>query len=205
MIQAIIGKLEYLTWDRPWALALEGGGTHDAAVPFWDTALAMAGQRAGHSYQKDFYALRLDEGSPTELRTGGRGEGAGLFNMDGSFGFSNVAAYLEWTLVALNGREVIVLFAPGRLFRIEATVTEQVPEVKYYGSGNMGRIPAGEEFSRCKAGEPDCCIFLTGAPSGFQCAKFSGPLARSLLHRKAQGTMRATRIGNCRLVGREEE
>ncbi|KQU96478.1 hypothetical protein [Devosia sp. Root105] len=203
-MQTVSGRLEYLSWDRPWKV-----GELDAAPHFWDVAESLQNIRAEHAYHRDGYTLRANPEAVTELRHGGRGNGAGLFNADGRFGFSNVAAYLEWSLCALNGRTVNLIVSPSTIFSIEAAAFEEVPEVRFFGEGNMSRgspdAAPNDEFVKrvCQPGSADCCIFLTAGADGFSCAKFSGSTARLLLDRKAEGTMRASRIGNCRIVGRE--
>ena len=201
-MNTVLGKLEYLGWQRPWDV-----GGLDVSARFWDVAESLQGRRAEHTYHRDGYTLRANPEATRELRHGGRGQGAGLFGVDGAFAFTSVASYLEWALCALNGRTVSVSHDPGSVFWIEAAAFEEVPGVRYFGDGNMARLdPADPEAFRrvCKPGAgADCCIFMTAGADGISCAKFSGGMARHLLDRKAAGAMSAGRIGNCRNVGRE--
>lgn len=202
-MEPVSGKLEYLGWDRPWMV-----GERDVSRLFWETAACLKDRLATQTYSRDGYALTADPLAGMKLEHEGRGSRPGLFKEDGSFGFTNVAAYLEMALWRLNGRTVNVMCAPEAVFSIEAAAFEQVPEVRYY-DGNMSRgspdAGPNDEFVRrvCKPSTVDCCIFLTAGADGFACAKFSGWLTQSLLDRKAEGTLRATRIGNCRNIGRE--
>ena len=84
-----------------------------------------------------------------------------------------------------------------------ADASEQVFGV-YFTDGNSCEVPSDAEKTFCKAGQHDCCIFLSAGTGGFHCEKFNSPLARMLLDRLAKGAIRASRIGNCALLGRKE-
>ena len=45
-------------------------------------------------------------------------------------------------------------------------------------------------------------MFFIAGGGGFECQKFNSYIARGLLDRYGKGTMRASRIGNCKIVGR---
>lgn len=125
-----------------------------------------------------------------------------LENADG-FGFSNVGAYLPDTLRRLNGMQVIVEVDEDSI-GIKHDETEKVFEINYTNN-NSCRIPEDKIKVVCKIGQEDCCIFCSVSGDGFQCQKFDSYMASSLLRRHAEGTMNATRIGNCKIVGRIEE
>jgi hypothetical protein len=193
------GRLHYLAWDRPWTLVEDDGQLVDLEPLFWDFAEAHRGSAAVLPMGPDGIALSLDPLSNRVIHFDQRG--AGILLSGQRFDFQNVAAYLAMALERLNGRQVKVRVEP-HAFTIEADPAEPVPQV-FYSRDNYGRVPAGEETSRCKAGQGDeCCIFLIAGGEGFECAKFSA-LSRVLLDRHAKGEMRAGRIGNCRLAGRE--
>jgi len=197
----IEGRLEYLGWRRPWNIETRGNRI-DLSVEFWKVARGLKDKPAAMEYQRDLFAIKADPASPSNLEYNVEGEGV-IVSRRESFGFSNVAAYCETILCNLNGREVIVAIEDAG-FKVFANPQQVVPSVKFRNPGNMCRIPAGHEQTVCGVKTGDACIFLTVSADGFGCAKFSS-LARHLLDRKAEGTMRATRIGNCRNDGREEK
>lgn len=201
-MKVIEGKLEYLTWRRPWKVEI-GDRFNDISIVFWDFAERLKGKRVQMSYTLDSFTLAANEKSDFALNFEVRCEGIALDKIDG-FGFSNVLAYCESAMHRLNGREIIVAVDDVSL-KIFANATENVPEVKYKSSGNMARVPEEMVRGPCGLGEgPNTCIFLVAGSEGFECAKFEGSLSRQLLGRKAEGAMHAKRIGNCRLIGRED-
>jgi hypothetical protein len=117
------------------------------------------------------------------------------------FGFSNLNAYIPNMLERLNGMEIIVTIDDNSI-RIENDPLEKVYELNYTHD-NSCSIPEDKVKEICKIGETDCCIFLTVSGNGFECQKFNNT-SRMLLDRYSRGTMRASRIGNCKIVGRIE-
>jgi hypothetical protein len=196
----IEGRLEYLGWRRPWNIETRGNKI-DLSVEFWKVASALKDTPSAMEYQRDLIGIAADPASPFNLEYNVEGEGVIISRREG-FGFSSVVYHCESIFCALNGREVIVAIEEAG-FKVFANPQEVVPSVKFYGDGNMSRIRPGDERAVCGVATGDACIFLTASAKGFECAKFSS-FARHLLDRKAEGTIRATRIGNCRNVGREE-
>jgi hypothetical protein len=117
------------------------------------------------------------------------------------FGFHNLGAYLPDMLQRLNGMQIIVSIDNNSI-RIENDPLEQVYEI-YYTHNNSCKISDDKVKEICKIGEKDCCIFCSISGNGFECQKFSN-VATILLDRHSRGTMRASRIGNCKIVGRKE-
>lgn len=202
----ITGKLEYLGWQRPWTIETKDGPV-DLSLDFWRVAQMLENEPSAMAYDRDTISLRRDENSDMVIEHGGVGQGVVITKKAPAFGFSNVTAYVEAILCALNGREIVATIAPDAdAFSINPAPGEDVPGVRYAWSGNMCRVPNEMEVEVCGMGNgAAACIFLTLGGRGFECAKFSGSMARTLLERKAMGTMNAGRIGNCRCVGREEE
>ncbi|MFA5154549.1 MAG: hypothetical protein WC554_18540, partial [Clostridia bacterium] len=111
-------------------------------------------------------------------------------------------AYVPDILQRLNGMQVIVEF-DNEYISICHDETETVYEINYT-EGNSCKIPDDKVKELCKIGEVGCCIFVTVGSNGFMCEKFSST-ARTLLDRYSKGNMRASRIGNCKIIGRIEE
>jgi hypothetical protein len=122
-----------------------------------------------------------------------------LEKIDG-FGMSNLCAYLPEYFQRLNGMNVIVEIEDNFISIIHDP-DEKVYEINYT-RGNSCKIPDDDVKTICKPGEKDCCIFLSMASGGFECQKFDSSTCRMLLDRHSKGTMRASRIGNCMIVGR---
>ncbi len=122
----------------------------------------------------------------------------------GKWGMINLGAYVPDMLQRLNNMQVIVEFE-NESISIKHDKTEKVPELNYNTEGNSCRV--SPEFAKevCKIGQNGCCIFLTVSGDGFECEKFDDYMSRMLLSRHAEGTMRANRIGNCKIVGRIEK
>ncbi|MDD5625742.1 MAG: hypothetical protein PHG83_01080 [Patescibacteria group bacterium] len=118
-------------------------------------------------------------------------------------GILNVRACLDNDLIWLSGRKVEIEIEDGKQMKFVADKSEEVLGVYFMGGGNSCEVPKGMEQTVCKCGQSDCCIFLTIGTGGFRCEKFSGPMARLLLDRLAKGTIRASRIGNCSIIGRK--
>jgi len=198
----ITGRLHYLGWfNRPWTLETTAGN-----VDLWPVVeeflLALNGQRASHQKDRDGYWLAAD--STSTYRFNYEPDKCVSLDVVDGFGFSNVHAYMDSALIWLSGRLVIIEIDAGMCLHFRADESEQVFSVQF-GDSNSCEVPEGAERSVCKVGEPDCCVFLACGAKGFSCEKFSGPTARVLLDRLAQGTIRATRIGSCAVNGRKEK
>ncbi|WP_336801745.1 hypothetical protein [Kaistia sp. MMO-174] len=201
----VSGRLRFYGWTHPtWDLLQPDGSAVDIKPAFWEAILSMAGKRGGHDYVgHHFPSMRIYLEPRSDREILAREIDCGIIEsrLDNA-GWSNIAAYFEQILVALAGRLVEFKASPDEI-EIIADRTEKVPHVLYFGRGNSARVPDGAERIVCRAGEADCCIFLTMGTGGFECAKFSGPMALHLLQRAGAGEMRATRLGNCAVVGRE--
>ncbi len=118
------------------------------------------------------------------------------------FGFSNLNAYIESFLRKVNGREIIVNISDD-CFKISANSGDKVYALNYT-SDNECAITEQIAKTICKLGEGnECCIFLTLSDK-FYCSKFSSFTARELLDRLEKGKMYSKRIGDCKIIGREE-
>jgi hypothetical protein len=123
-----------------------------------------------------------------------------LVKRDG-FGLSNVGVYLEDACQRMNARRVCVSAFPYKI-DIRTIEPDDVDLDLVYTDSNSCAVPDGKLKPVCRPGTTEACIFLTCGAGGFTCEKFNSPMARLLLDRFEKGEMRATRIGNCRLVGR---
>jgi hypothetical protein len=120
------------------------------------------------------------------------------------WGMSNLGAYVPSMLERLNGMQVIVKY-DNESISVEHDETEKVFEIKYTGDGNSCKVEDDKVKEICKPGQVDACIFLSAGPEGFECQKFNSPMARVLLDRYSNKIMRASRIGNCKIIGRMEK
>jgi len=195
------GRLLYMGWfNMPWKLV-----TNTGQIDLWPIIgkflASINGKRAGQNQTHDSYTLSIDKSSkykfkyvPNEFV---------ILEKNKGLGFSNVYAYLDTTLCWLSGRLVEIEIDDGKQMKVSADTSESVFGVYFVGDGNSCEVPCGIEKTVCKAGQHNCCIFLTIGADGFRCEKFNTPMARVLLDRLAKDTMRASRIGNCDVVGRK--
>lgn len=197
------GVLTYHGWARDWFVHGDGGRDFLLRRAFMAFVTGNANKRASLDYERDLFSLNLDDKSPLTLES--PGDRVNLINQE-AFGFSSVDAYLDHALISLNARPVIVASEADR-FTIQADSERETTafRLRYTAPGNSCRIPEGAIREVCKVGTSDCCIFVTCGPDGFRCDKFNPPTARYLLERYASGGMNASRIGDCRCVGREPE
>lgn len=201
-MQKLKGRLLYMGWfNLPWKLM-----TDDGEIDLWPVIdkflTSLNGKRADHKEERDGYALAADESSEFQFKYV-PGEYVLLEKPEG-FGMSNVHAYLDTSLGWLSGRMVEIEIEDGKQIKFTADKSEGVYGVYFVGDGNSCEVPSGAEKAICKVGQHDCCIFLSVGADGFNCEKFNSQLARMLLDRLAKGNIRASRIGNCALVGRKE-
>ena len=202
-MQKLTGVLVFSgSWlNRPWTLIQPDGSKIDL-YPLIDQALlALNGKPAEHKQGRESYSLMLDDS--TEMIVEYKTDGVALLTKPKGFGMSNIGAYLPGALTWLSGRKVEIEFSE-KGFKIAADPTEQVFGVQFFGRGNSCRIPEGAEKSVCKVGTSDCCIFMAAGSDGFTCEKF-GSMGQHMLGRRFEGTMRASRVGNCVCTGREED
>src|SRR3989338_61876 len=202
-MEKLKGRLLYMWWfNLPWKLV-----TADGEIDLWPIInkffTSLNGKRANHEQALDSYTLSAYESSELQLNYV-KGK-VGFLEKPEGFGISNVQAYLDKTLCWLSGRLVEIEIEDGKQVRFVADASEEVLGVYFTGDGSSCEVPRGAEKTVCKAGQQDCCIFLSVSADGFHCEKFNSSLARMLLDRLAKGNVRASRIiGNCALLGRKE-
>lgn len=202
-MQKLEGRLLYRGWfNLPWKLV-----TADGEIDLWPTIheflASLNGKRANHERTRDGYMLSVDESSEFRLEYA-TGQYV-LLQKTESFGMSNVHAYLDDALGWLSGRLVKVEIENGKQIKFTADKSEKVFGVYFTGEGNSCKVSSNTVETVCKIGQHDCCIFLSAGADGFHCEKFNSPLARMLLDRLAKGTIRASRIGNCAILGRRKK
>jgi len=207
----LIGKLTYISFWHPINLEMEDQEL-DLRVQIFETLKNLNGKKASMDYGMNDLTIHADDESEYEMKfecsndTPELGEndtvGAILSKTGEGWGMSNVMAYLPDNLQRLNGMRIIVDVDKGHI-SFKHDETEKVHEMKYTHS-NSCHIPDEDVKSICQIGKEDCCIFCTVGGDGFSCEKF-GSMASYLLTRHAEGSMRASRIGNCKIVGRIEE
>lgn len=199
-MQKLKGRLLYMGWHNlPWRLETSEGNRD--LWPLVEAFLSsINGKRAEQNQESESYELFATDASVFQFSyVPGRRV---LLEKTKGFGFSNVYACLDEALVWLSGRLVEVEIEKGRLLHISPDASEQVYKVYFTGKGNSCAVPFDATHSVCKVGTPDCCVFLACNSSGFTCEKFNGIIARILLDRLAEGSIRAKRIGSCSVVGR---
>ena len=198
------GKLHFLGWsESSWALLGD-----DDSIDLKRLAQLFFVQHSGNTFSCDLkgglYAelhFLRDATSDLMLRCEDIDEGVDLFRKE-PLRYINIATYLEQTLCNINGRQIEVTI-DSESFRIKA-INADMLTLQYF-DGNSARIPEGAERDVCKIGKgADTCIFLTCGAKGWSCEKFSS-LGRTLLQRHARSEMAAVRIGDCAVVGREED
>ena len=201
-MQKLKGRLLYMGWfNLPWKLV-----TDEGEIDLWpiiDRFLAsLNGKRADHEQTRDGYTLSANESSKFQFKYV-PGKYVLLEKSEG-IGMSNVHAYFDTALGWLSGRLVKIEIEDGKQVKFSVDVSEEVFGVYFVGDGNSCEVPHGVEKTVCKVGQHDCCIFLSMGAGGFNCEKFNDPMAHMLLDRLAKGTMRASRIGNCALLGQRK-
>lgn len=187
--------------NRPWALIQDDGSKIDLYPLINKTLRKMNGKPAEQKEGRASYSITLSNSAEMVVKY--ETDDMAVLEKPDGLGMSNIGAYLPSALTWLSGRKV-TLDINNAGFIIAADPNEQVFGVKFFGRGNSCRIPEGAEKSVCKIGTSDCCIFAAAGSDGFTCEKFGG-IGATLLDRHFKGTMRASRVGNCALVGREED
>jgi hypothetical protein len=207
MTQIVIeGRLEYLGWRRPWNIE-RGDKVFDLSRDFWTVAGRLKDAAASMPCKPDEFVLKADVASNWNVEFDEVGSGIILARRGHAFGFTNVLSYCEAILCNLNGREVIASIEDNSFSVFANPHGPQVPALKRKKEGgNIIPLPDDVPADRCGLGKgPDAtCIFLVAGAGGFECAKFAGSMTRTILDRRADGTFRATRIGDCRIDGWED-
>lgn len=188
------GKLEFISLFQPIKL-----DEIDLREYFFKLLENLNGMKAKMHYYMNSIEISADESSDKaiEYKNDENGILILLNNADGSFGMSNVGAYLSNILQHLNGMTVIVNVTNNSI-KVTNDPTEKVFGI-YYTRNNCCKIPDNKIKTICKIGKKDCCIFISASSEGFECLKFDSPSARMLLDRYSKKT---NRIGNCKILGR---
>ena len=196
------GKLEFISLWQPIKLFTDNGEV-DLRDYYWRLFENLNGKRATMDDAKNTIEIKADEQSETIIKYENDKDGILILleKVDG-FGASNISAYLPNMLQQLNGREVVLSVSDNGI-KISANPKEKVFGL-YYTHNNCCKIPDDKIHEVCKIGTKDCCIFFCVSPNGFECLKFDSMSARMLLDRHSKKEMRASRIGNCAILGRKE-
>lgn len=201
----IKGILEFTSLWNPINLETEDGEI-DLRVQIFELFENLNGKKTSMTYGMNDLKIATDDSSKYVMKfhrdtvVGDMETILMILDVPNEFGFSNIGAYLPDTLQRLNGMRIIVETDETSIsFRHDED--ETVNEIKYT-SNNSCHVSDDDVKTICKIGQEDCCIFLTASGDGFNCEKFNSGTARILLDRHAEGTMNATRIGNCKIVGR---
>jgi hypothetical protein len=198
------GKLTFISFWHPIKLKIENGEV-DLRDHYFDVFINLNGKKASMKGGMNDLTIFADENSKNVMKFEKNDEKDTILmilDVIDEFGFSNLGAYVPDMLERLNGMQVIVDVNKNSI-GIRHNETEKVHEMKYTYN-NSCKVSDEEVKEICKVGQEDCCIFLTAGSNGFSCCKFDGVMSRILLDRHAEGSMRATRIGNCKIIGRIE-
>ncbi len=193
------GKLKFISLFHPIML-----GKIDLRQYYFKLFENLNGVKTKMNYSMNSIEIIADETSDKVVKYENDKDGILILlnNSDGSFGMSNIGAYLPDMLQRLNGMKVIADITDKGI-NITNDPKEKVLGI-YYTRNNCCKIPDDKIKTVCKIGEKDCCIFVSASSDGFECLKFDSPLARMLLDRYSKKDMRANRIGNCKILGRKE-
>jgi hypothetical protein len=205
------GKLRFISFWHPINLETKDGHV-DLRVQIFGTFNSLNGKKANMIYGMNNITILADEDSEYELEFENKSGEIELGKNDtlsmilrksgGQWGMSNIGSYLPDILQRLNSMQVIVEVDENSI-SFKHDETEEVYKINYT-QNNSCQIPDDDVKKICKIGEDDCCIFCSAGGNGFMCQKFNSNMASILLDRHIEGTMRASRIGNCMIVGRIE-
>jgi hypothetical protein len=202
LIMELIGKLEFISLFHPINLTKKDGTVIDLREHFFKVFENLNGINSSMNQTMNSIEIIADASSPSQVKFKNDGESL-LILIKSETGMSNISAYLPAMLQKLNGREVILIETETSI-KICNTPHEWVFELEYT-HGNSCKIPEGQWDTVCQIGTHNTCIFVTAGPNGIMCEKFNTPMARTLLNRHHEGTMNATRIGDCAVTGRKEK
>ena len=199
-MQEFKGRWLYMGWqNRPWRL--EAGAGDVDLQPIIEKLLAsMDGKLVRQEHlEGGGYVLSVDPSSGWRFNH----EGLLLEKVVG-WGGTNLFASLDTALCQLSGRLMKIEVEDGQQLKFAPDPSEEVFGVYFVDEGNSCEVPEGEEERICKVRQAGCCIFFSVMGDSFRCEKFNAPTARMMLDRLAKGTVNATRIGNCTLLGRKD-
>ncbi len=203
----LTGKLEFISFWDPIKLETENGIV-DLREAYFQVFNSLNGKKCSMDGKMNSLKILADETSDRVMKFE-RNEKEDTILMlleipEPGWGMSNLGAYVPSMLERLNGMQVIVKY-DNESIGVEHDENEKVFEIKYTGDGNSCKVEDDKVKEICKPGQVDACIFLSVGPDGFECQKFNSPMARVLLDRYSNKTMRASRIGNCKIIGRIEK
>lgn len=203
MTTELKGKLEFISLWHPVKLFTDKGEV-DLREHYFKLFEKLNGVKSKMDTAMNSITICADENSDRVIKYENDKDGILILlnNADGSFGMSNINAYLPDILQRLNGRSVIVSVEEDGI-SITNNPDEEVFGL-YYTRNNCCKIPDDKIKTVCKIGTSDCCIFTAAGADGFECLKFDSPTARHLLDRYSKKEMNASRIGNCAILGRNE-
>lgn len=201
------GKLEFISFWNPIKLETENGIV-DLREAYFQVFNSLNGKKCSMDGKMNSLKILADETSDRVMKFERNEKEDSILMLleipEPGWGMSNLGAYVPSMLERLNGMQVIVEY-DNESISIKHDETEEVFEIKYTGGGNSCKVSDDKVKEICKPGTENACIFLSAGPDGFECQKFNSPMARILLDRYSNKTMRASRIGNCKIIGRIEE
>jgi hypothetical protein len=198
------GKLEFTSFFK--IIKIDQGSTYvDLRDYIFEVFNKLNGQKTSMLYSMDHIEIKKDDDSKYQMKFE-HDDDSTLMILDviGEFGFSNIGAYLPDMLQRLNGRNVLITATDDGIKIEDGPNNENTFGVRYTNS-NLCKISTDKVKEICKIGEEDCCVFCIASGKGFECAKFDTYMCRNLLGRIEEKSIRATRIGDCKLLGRVED
>jgi len=199
----IKGKLTFLSFFDP-ILVKDDTLSLDILKLIENFLIKNNNERCSFEYSINNFSLKINENYPNTIKFEHDNEGilCILKNVNKN-SFTNILYYMEDIFRILNSRNIIVNINDSELNVCVDETNDNVYEL-YYTHNNSCEIQADKVKEICKPGTEDCCIFLTVSKT-FMCEKFNSPFARTLLYKLKQKEMRASRIGNCKLMGRKDK
>lgn len=199
-MKTLKGKLEFISFWHPIKL-ITNDGELDLRTEYFRVFTNLNGKKTSMKEGMNDITIYADENSEYQMEFEKNDTIFMMLDKINGLGWSNINAYLPDMLQRLNSMQVIVEIDDAHI-GICHDENEKVFELKYTGDGNSCKIPDDKVKEICKIGETDCCIFCAVGRDGFSCEKFNSYMSRILLDRHSKGEMRASRIGNCKIIGR---
>jgi hypothetical protein len=196
----ISGKMEFVSMFKCITMDLSGEEI-DLRDVIFKVLDKLNGRKVTMDCKMNDISIYADDDSKYTMLYENKGD-AILMILSKPDGMQNLGTYIPHLLQNLNGRNIVVSFSDDEL-TICGDQTVKTHEM-WYTHDNLCRIEEPDIKTVCKPGTADACIFMSVGVNGFECMKFSH-MAAIVLERKSNGTMRASRIGDCTLMGRKEE
>lgn len=200
------GKLEFISFWEPIKLETENGVV-DLREAYFRVFNYLNGKKCSMSAAMNNLKVFADESSDLVMKFEKNDEKDTIQMILETPGprwrMNNLGAYVPDMLQRLNAMKVIIEYDEQGI-SIEHDESEKVFELNYTGNGNSCKISDDKVKEICKPGQSDTCIFLSTGLQGFECEKFDSYMSRMLLDRYLNKTIRASRIGNCKIIGRIE-